>query len=1119
MIRLNLFLLGAPRVERNGKSVDLSRRKVLALLIYLAVTRQPQRRDTLATLFWPDSGQEAARASLRRELYTLTSALGEGWIESDREQVTLAAQAAIAVDVEQFRDHLSATRTHGHVPDEVCNACLEPLTAAVALYQGDFLAGFTLSDCPEFDDWQFFHTDSLRRELTGALEKLVRLHRERGEYETAISYARRWLLVDSLHEPVHRLLMQLYAWAGQQTAALRQYQECVRLLNEELGVEPEPETAAIFEAIRARRFPEPEKPKADKVTRWQGDKVTSEREVPSSLPHPVTSSPRHNLPSQPTPFIGREQEVAAILDRLQDPDCRLLTLVGPGGMGKTRLALQAAQTILDSSVDAAEHDNPKSKIQNRKFEDGVFFVSLEAVQAPSGIITAIADALGLRLVSNSAPQQQLLDHLRPQQRLLVLDNFEQLLTPTLQTESTELIAALLAAAPYLKMLITSREALNLREEWFHQIGGLAYPTDELSNTDLTQGADAILLFDQCARRANQHFSLASATEQNQVLRICRLVEGMPLALELAAAWLKVLRVEEVADEIERNLDILTARHQNAPGRHRSMRVVLEQSWQRLDAHEQAILARLAVFQGGFRQAAAEKVAGASLLTLAAFVEKSLLRLTETGRYQMHELLRQFLAEKLVQTPTAQTQAHVSHCHYYAYFVTLQEAKFTTGQGLAALLAVKDEADNIRTGWLYAIAAGGTLVVSALGDYAWSLCLYYAWRCWPHEGIDLFRRAATCLEAAQPAPTDPQHPLVLGRVYLGLGLFHYYLSDLTATSAVCQRCLQLLEDETVPAAGFQRDAGMARQLIGLLANQRGDYAEAATQLTASLHWLRSANQLLFAAGTQVSLGVLAYDQGDYTQAAHYLSASLEILVAGAENRYRAVALGYVGRLANQHHSPQFAEIIAQLRAELVVIRPLGDAWALTQMLYQLGALLALAAQSEEQRSEAQMVLYESLTLRQTIGDRIGQAFVHNQLGWLMVAGADRQAAQLHWRTALTIAQQLQFPKIMLEAIYGLACLLPDDPPDAQSTWLWLIITHPASDWYTRQGARELLTQVAPPALSADESSDTGTQNLDQVLATIATAILSGAITLSNPGLESVATRQVMPRLSTAGERVD
>ncbi|MCE7984356.1 MAG: hypothetical protein DYG89_24545 [Caldilinea sp. CFX5] len=1114
MTRLNLYLLGAPHVEVAGKPVELSRRKVLAPLIYLAMTRQPQRRDLLATLFWPDSGQEAARASLRRELYTLTSALGEGWIESDREQVALADQATIVVDVEQFRHHLAAPRTHGHTPDEVCNACLEPLTAAIDLYQGDFLAGFTLSDCPEFDDWQFFHTDSLRRELTGALEKLVRLHRERGEYETAITYARRWLLVDSLHEPVHRLLMQLYAWAGQQAAALRQYQECVRLLNEELGVEPEPETAAIFEAIRARRLPEPEKSKADKVTRWQGDEVTStsvraweatgaHAEVSATLlprsaeltskPHPVTLSPSHNLPPQTTPFIGREQEVAAILDRLQDPGCRLLTLVGPGGMGKTRLALHAAQAILEASSTADRAHQPPATIHYPRFDDGLFFVPLEAVQTPGGIITAIADALGVRLVSNTAPQQQLLDHLRPQQRLLVLDNFEQLLTPPVQTESTELIAALLATAPHLKMLVTSREALNLREEWFHQIGGLAYPTDELSNADLTQRADAVYLFDQCARRASQNFSLASATEQHQVLRICQLVEGMPLALELAAAWLKVLTVGQVADEIERNLDILTARHQNAPGRQRSMRVVLEQSWQRLEAHEQAILARLAVFQGGFRQTAAEQVAGASLLTLAAFVEKSLLRLTETGRYQLHELLRQFLAEKLAQTPTAQTQAHVAHCQYYADFVTLQEAKFTNGQGLAALLAVKDEADNIRTGWLYAIAAGGALAVSALGRYAWSLCLYYAWRCWPHEGIDLFRRAATCLEAAQSTPTDPQHPLVLGRVYLGLGLFHYYLSDLMATRANCQRCLQLLEQEAVPAAGFERDAGMARQLLGLLANQRGDYAEAATLLTASLHWLRSANQLLFAAGTQVSLGVLAYDQGDYAQAAHHLSASLEILVAGGENRYRAVALGYVGRLAHQRRSPQLTEIIAQLRAELVVIRPLGDAWALAQTLFQLGALLTLTAQSEEQRTEAQTLLHESLTVRQTIGDRMGQALVHNQLGWLMAACAQPQMAQTHWRTVLVIAQPLQFPKLMLEALCGLAHLrsvthpLASDPPASIVTWLPLIITHPASDYHTRQSARNLFAGLEP--LAASVSASASQQALTNLLETVVTQVLA------------------------------
>lgn len=224
-----------------------------------------------------------------------------------------------------------------------------------------------------------------------------------------------------------------------------------------------------------------------------------------------------------------------------------------------------------------------------------------------------------------------------------------------------------------------------------------------------------------------------------------------------------------------------------------MRVVLEQSWQQLTVHEQTILARLAIFQGGFRQPAAEQVAGASLLNLAALVEKSLLRVDHAaadaerrGRYHMHELLRQFAAEKLAQTPTDQTDAYTAHCHYYVHVAEIQEGKLASVQGLTALIEMKEEADNLRTGWFYAIAPECQVELTPLGQYAWPLCLFYAWRSWLHNGLDLFLRAAARLDEEHAlAPEQTQLAPVLGRVLLGCGLFHYYWSDLNTTRRLYQ----------------------------------------------------------------------------------------------------------------------------------------------------------------------------------------------------------------------------------------------------------------------------------------------------------------------------------------------
>ncbi len=238
MSGLKLFLLGAPHIERESALVEVERRKVIALIAYLAVTGQEHSRDALATLLWPNADQGHARGALRRDISVLNKTLGAEWLDVEEQAVGLRRSVGLWMDLEQFHNLLAVCRMHGHPEAEVCSACIASLTEAVTLYRDDFLAGFTLRDSPAFDEWQFFHTERLRRELAGALERLARGHSAQAEFDMAIGYARRWLALDSLHEPAHRHLMQLYAWSGQRNAALRQYVECVRVLERELGAPP-----------------------------------------------------------------------------------------------------------------------------------------------------------------------------------------------------------------------------------------------------------------------------------------------------------------------------------------------------------------------------------------------------------------------------------------------------------------------------------------------------------------------------------------------------------------------------------------------------------------------------------------------------------------------------------------------------------------------------------------------------------------------------------------------------------------------------------------------------------------------------------------------------------------
>lgn len=361
---------------------------------------------------------------------------------------------------------------------------------------------------------------------------------------------------------------------------------------------------------------------------------------PPPVPLITASPPAHNLPPQPTPFIGREQELAQIAGRLANPVCRLLTLVGPGGIGKTRLALQAATE------------------QIGHFAQGVYFVSLAPVGAPDQIASAIAGALKISFYGPEAPEVQIVGYLREKHVLLVLDNFEYVLG------GIGLLSDILTSAPQVKLLVTSRERLNLQEEWVLPIDGLPFPDGQDSGPLDSYGA--VQLFEQCAQRLQPNFSLASNAEA--VIALCRAVEGMPLGLELAATWLRVMPCEQIVKQIEQSLDFLANPLRNVPERHRSLRVVFEQSWQLLPPTDQEVLMKLSIFRGGFDLEVAREVAAASVPALARLVDKSFLRLNDSGRYDLHELLRQNANDKLVESGQAGMVTH----HHLVYFLKLAQ---------------------------------------------------------------------------------------------------------------------------------------------------------------------------------------------------------------------------------------------------------------------------------------------------------------------------------------------------------------------------------------------------------------------------------------------------------------
>ncbi len=674
MAKLDLFLLGPIRARLDESDIEVKPRKALALLTYLAATAESHSRDFLAAMLWPDSDHSTARRNLRNRLSELNRALGGDWIEADRQSVGL--QGGFWLDVTEFQRNLAQGAVNS-----------QALITAVDLYHDDFLTGFTLPDSPLFDEWQFFQRESLRQSLALALERLASALSDRADYETAVPYARRWLALDPLHEPAHRRLMQLYVQAGQRAAALRQYDRCRQTLENELGISPSPETRALYQSIHA------------------GNVIGRDRGPP----------PRHNLPVQTTTFIGRQSEMADIKRLLFDePGCRLLNLVGPGGVGKTRLALAAAAQVLDY------------------FPDGTYLVPLASVSDVEAIVPTIAEVVGLTFSGTTDPKVQLLNYLSRKQLLLILDNFERLLM------GVDLIAAILSQAPAVTVLATSRERMNLREEWLYEVQGLSFPTishssEILEPTQVINAYSAVKLFYRRARQIVTNFTPSSA-EMGDIVQICQLLNGMPLGLELAAPWVHSMTCREIADEIKQNLDFLATSLHNVPERHRSLRVVFEQTWQRLSREEHAVLQRLSVFHGSCTREAAQQVTGATPQMLSSLVERALLRRTNTGRYELHELLRQYAAAELELSGKAEA-ARKAHSLFYLDFLRQREEDVKGRRQVAALDEIGIDFDNVRAAWRWATSRKAT---RAIGRALESLYWYCVMRNRYREILSLLR---------------------------------------------------------------------------------------------------------------------------------------------------------------------------------------------------------------------------------------------------------------------------------------------------------------------------------------------------------------------------------------------
>jgi DNA-binding SARP family transcriptional activator/predicted ATPase len=968
MPSLSLSLLGHLAISWDGRPLTTFRsNRVPALLVYLTVAaKRPHRREALMELLWPGLPAASARQNLRQTLYLLRQEIpelaaknGQGIVPlllSDRHTVQLNSDGDFFLDVARLEQLLNGQPT------------ADKLAKAVVLYRGDFLADFYLPDSENFEEWAAARRAVYRRLVLDALTKLTAVYLDQANFAEAEKYARQQLEIDNLYERGHRQLIEVLARNGRRRAALSHYESLSQLLQTELSIEPSLETQALVQAIRAGEFVE------RRGDREEGEAKGKEH-FPLPTPHSplATSAPPHNLPTQATPFIGREAELAALDAFIADPEVRLVTIVGAGGMGKTRLALACAERHLTAAT---------------RFPNGVFFANLAPLNEADQLISALIEAVGFQLQGRQdgrSPQQQLLDYLRQKKLLLLLDNFEHLLSspPSLEESpashpmggirgGTNLVADILQAAPDVQILVTSRERLYLHSEQLYPIQGLEFPDWETPEDAAKY--TAVQLFLQSSRRNQPDFALRDGDDLTYLARICRTVAGMPLALELAASWVDMLPLVEIATELQQGLDFLETEMQDIPERHRSVRTAIDYSWQKLDEKEQDIFAKLSVFRGGFTREAAQAVAGADLRQLSRLVNKSLLQGGwEDGRYQIHELLRQYGAEKLVANPESEKRTRDQHSIYYCARLGQLFSDLRGTRQQVAMAQIEAENDNVRVAWYWAAQQKHWEQLDvAVNGLSW----FYILRGRYEEGEAACRQAAARLDVTLSQELALVPPRLLAQIWVWQANFDWILGDKATGTTLLQQSLALLESQPEYDQATQLVKAHALHIRGLFSDYYDDDLEPARQA---------------------------------------IERSLAIYQAIGDQWGEAWCLRYLGSILQNLNFKHEAR--HSLENSLTLFKAIGDKIE-TAMSLQFLSFVAVA---EGQYKKAEQLGQESLLINEEVGIFFGKAQSLIILAWVALSQGQLTQADSYFEKALVIARDMGDIFNSYPAIIGQSCI--------------------------------------------------------------------------------------------------
>lgn len=729
----------------------------------------------------------------------------------------------------------------------------------------------------------------------------------------------------------------------------------------------------------------------------------------------------HNLPSQPTAFIGREKEMQELTKMIDDPRCRLINLVGPGGIGKTRLALQAAAQRIE------------------KFRHGVYLIPLDALTIGSiqFLVFTIADALKFSFYSREDPKLQLINYLREKEMLMVMDNFEHLIA------EAELLTEIFEHCPKIKFLVTSRERLRLKGEWIVEIKGMDFPGHAAEKKPSEYSA--IQLFLQSAQRVQPNFKITEKDEQ-AIIHICKAVTGIPLGIELAASWTRSLSCTEIAKEINKGLDFLTTTLQDVPKRHQSLRGVFDYSWNLLTKKEKSIFQGLSVFPDGFQREAAQSILFASLPELTMLADKSLVRRKPSGRYELLQILRQFAKEKLEHDEKMRDKVHDAHCVYYAQLLNTYEEFLQQGEHPEFYDVMSAEIENIRAAWQWGVEH---CHIDDLRKLLRGVFRFYDRRGWLHEAEQTFRITTEMMR------------IRFNNQFKKESNKSFFSEVLSRWGAICRRLSRyeqgqaVLEESLTHAKEINDKKRMAfvYNELGVIAYRLGEYINAK-------HLHKKALKLRHEIGNQRSitasinnLAVVVYALGDYEEAKHLHEQALSIRKKINDTYGIATSLNNLGNVI--HSIGDNEKAIVLYEESLVLRRQLDDRLGIGSCLNNLGLCAELAGDLVKARK-----LYEeSAALKQEIGDKRSAANTLDNLGRVCEKLGDHAQARLYYRESLSSLISIKAMPTVLSVVATVAEFFQKtDKPEMTCICAALILHHPAATRDSKETGQRMITQL-------------------------------------------------------------